>query len=145
MSKKHNTKFYWDSEQKIARCILTSGDKKYTGMAFCHPTDTDMASEKVGYEIAYHRALISLLKDEKRKLKLELKGLNSLLYAINNSPRFNPKSYETKMLYRQIQMREDDIESVNELLRDVDGWVKNFIETKENFYQQIRKRRDSAQ
>ena len=85
-------------------------------MARCHPDDMDMVSEKTGEDIAYNRALIEMLRDERLRIQHEIAGLKSLYYSMNNSPRFNPKSYEAKSLYKQISYREDDVANINNLI-----------------------------
>lgn len=140
-NKKQNCNFYWDAERGVCRCTLTYKNEKYVGLAFTHPVDMDMISEKVGQEIAYHRAVIAMLKDERKKLKYELKGLNGLYYSIKHSSKFDPKSYESKMLYRQIQMHNEDIESVTELIGEINAFIKNYTTKKDELYQKIRTNR----
>jgi len=139
--KKHKVDFYWDEERGMCRCTLTDNGVKYNGFAFCHPTDMDMKSQKTGEEIAYNRALISALKAKKKELKLELRGLLGYYYAIQHNPQFNPKSYEAKMLYRQIRMRQDDIESVDEGIGGLELYIKSYIKEKDKFYESIRQMR----
>ena len=145
MSKKQRSNFYWDGERGICRCTITVSDGKYVGYAYVHPLDADMMSEKVGQEIAYNRAIISMLKGEKRKLKLELRGLNSLYYSMKHSPHFNQKSYEAKMLYRQIKMRNDDIETIDEMVQDIQDFLTNYINKKDELYQHIRTNRSKLE
>lgn len=145
-NKKHQCNFKWDAERGTCRCTLTYKNEKYVGFAFTHPTDMDMKSEKVGQEIAYHRAVIAMLKGEKKKLKYELRGLNSLYYSMKHSPKFNSKGYESKMLYRQIQMRNDDIESINELIKEIETFIISYVNKKDALYEKIRaNRKDNAE
>ena len=141
-ARKHKCDFYWDEERGTCRCTITYKNDKYLGFAFTHPTDMDMVSRKVGEEISYNRAIISMLKDEKKKLKAELRGLNQLYYSMKHSPKFNPKGYEGKMLYHQIKMHTEDIESVNELIKDVNLFLSNYINRKDELYQKIRTNRN---
>ena len=144
VSKKNKVDFYWDDKMGICRCTITVNNDKYLGFAYVHPMDVDMMNEKTGNEIAYHRALINLLKDQKKKLNLELKGLNGLYYSMKHSPHFNVKSYEAKMLYHQIKYHNQDIEAINDLMEDINTWLKDYIDKKDHFYQQLRKRREQG-
>lgn len=138
---KHKVNFYWDEERGMCRCTVMDKGIKYNGFAFCHPTDLDMKSQKTGEEIAYNRALISALKAKKKELKLELRGLLGYYYAIQHNPQFNSKSYEARMLYRQIRMRQDDIESVDEEIDSLDFYISSYIKEKDKFYAAIRQMR----
>ena len=144
MSHKTDATFYWDDQMGVCRCCLRYRNDKYLGFAYVHPLDADMISEKVGQEIAYNRAMINALKDQKKNLKLELKGLNSLYYSMKHSPHFNTKSYEAKMLYRQIKMRMDDIESIDEAIQNIENYLKGYIDRKDALYQKIRLNRNKG-
>ena len=141
-AKKHKCEFHWDEARGYCNCVITYKNEQYLGHAFTHPVDMDMKSRKVGEEIAYNRAVVDMLKSERKKLKLELKGLNQLYYSMKHSPHFNPKSYEAKMLYRQIKMHTEDIESTNELIKDVELFVSNYINKKDELYEKIRANRN---
>lgn len=92
--------FDWDNERGSAACVLTDGEKVYTGFALCHPEDMDMAGEKTGCEIALRRAKINALRGYRDELKIQLKTLKQLYYSMNQSNSFNEKSYENRMLQR---------------------------------------------
>ena len=138
--------YYWDEETGVAGCILTgSNDKTYTGTAFCAEEDQDMKSEKTGSTIALFRATIKYYNHIKKNvLQPQLKQLNQLYYTMNRSKRFNPKSYESVMLRRQIQQREADLEMVNELLRSKREDLRIYLAEKEKFYKRIRASRVAA-
>lgn len=133
-------------ENSVAKCTLYSKYGKFTGVAKCHPDDFDMESEKVGCEIAYTRAAIDSLKYERDCIiKPSLKALRQLYYSMKHSKKFNPKSYETKMLRRQIQNWEFDLATVNNMIATERKILKDYIDTKEILYQGIRKRREAGQ
>ena len=103
-------------------------------------------SEKVGCEIAYCRAAIESLKYERDYIiKPSLKALKQLYYSMNRSKYFNPKSYETKMLRRQIECWEFDLLTVNEMIDTERVWLKNYIDTKEALYINLRIKRNKGQ
>lgn len=143
--RKHKVDFHWDAERGVCRCTIHDMDNKYNGIAFCHPTDMDMKSQKVGEEIAYTRAIIAALKAKKKEIKLELRGLLGYYYAIQHTSKFNRKSYEARMLYRQIHMREDDIKSIDEEIDAREVYITHYVDEKDKFYQMIRQNRAKAE
>lgn len=60
---------------------------------------------------------------------------------MNKSKYFNPKSYENKMLQRQIKMYELDIIAINDVIKINKNELRNYIKNKEFLYQKIRKNR----
>lgn len=141
MKHKHDVDFYWDGERGICRCTIKDGDNRFVGVAECNPLDMDMKSEKVGQEISYHRAIIDALKFQKKVVKTELKALHNYYYSMSHSPHFNPKSYEARMLYRQIKFHKDDIEEIDNMICEIRQFIRDYIDKKDAFYQHIRKAR----
>lgn len=139
---KYEPQFVWDNG--IASCVLTDGENVFCGTASCHPDDQDMMSEKTGYEIAYRRAKIESLRYYRNTLKLQLKALKQLYYSMNQSSHFNPKSYENKMLQRQIRMIELDLTVVKEMLVHDQQKLKEYLSEKDKFYVAVRRRRKQA-
>ena len=119
-------------------CVLHDGT---IGIAKCHPDDMDMANARTGQEIAYRRAEINAYKKYKDNIKIRLSALNQLYYSMNQSKHFNPKSYENRILQRQIHFLEDDLATVNDALITLTEDLKDFLQKKDNFYKQIRKNR----
>lgn len=70
--------------------------------------------------------------------------LNQLYYSMNRSKYFNPKSYENKMLQRQIRQKQDDISYVNDSIKNAKDELNYIIKEKDKFYQSIRKHRNEA-
>ena len=138
--------FHYDKETGCSTCIIETKYGKFSGTACCHPDDMDMASEKVGCEIAYSRAAIDSLKYERDNvIKPSLKALKQLYYSMNRSKKFNPKSYEYKMLKRQIECWEFDLAVINNMINTERTWIRDYINTKEALYQNIRANRNSGQ
>ena len=81
--------FHWDETSGKAACIVSDGEKVYTGFAQCHPDDRDMTSEKTGCEIALRRAKINALRGYRDELKIRLSALNQYYHSMNMSNRFN--------------------------------------------------------
>ena len=135
-------KFTWDETTGVAKCILKYNNNEFIGQAKCHPEDLDMKSKKGGELIATTRAKIKYLTHIKEnELKPSLHSLKQLYYSMNKSKYFNPKSYENKMLQRQIKMYELDIIAINDVIKINKNELRNYIENKELLYQKIRKHR----
>ena len=113
---KHEPIFNWDAETNTASCILTDGEKVYTGFAQCHPDDLDMSCEKTGCEIALRRARINVLRGYRDELKTSYKTLKQLYYSMNISTKFNEKSYENKMIQRMTRQIKFDLDTTNEMI-----------------------------
>ena len=138
--------FHYDKETGCSTCVIKTKYGKFSGTACCHPDDMDMASEKVGCEIAYSRAAIDSLKYERDNvIKPSLKALKQLYYSMNRSKKFNPKSYKYKMLKRQIECWEFDLAVINDMINTERTWIRDYINTKEALYQNIRANRNSGQ
>lgn len=144
--KKTKPIFHYDSETGCSTCVVETKYGKFSGTACCHPDDMDMASEKVGCEIAYSRAAIESLKYERDNVvKPSLKALKQLYYSIKHSKKFNPKSYENKMLRRQIENWEFDLATINNIIETERKYIHNYIETKDSLYKHIRTMRTNGQ
>ena len=138
--------FHYDKETGCSTCVIETKYGKFNGTACCHPDDMDMASEKVGCEIAYSRAAVNSLKYERDNIiKPSLKALKQLYYSMNRSKRFNPKSYEYKMLKRQIECWEFDLAMISDMIDTETTWIRDYINTKEALYQNIRANRNNRQ
>lgn len=135
---KHEPIFSWDEETGMASCILTDGQKYYTGFAQCHPEDTDMKGEKTGCEIALKRAKINALRGYRDELKTKNAALKQLYFSMNNSKHFNEKSYENRMLQRQIRMINFDLATTKEMIVTEEQNLRTYLSEKDNFYKKIR-------
>ena len=133
--------FSWNEETGTASCILGNNEKIYTGFAQCHPDDIDMKGEKTGCEIAFRRAKIHALRGYRDELKIKLSALNQLFYTINKSKHFNPKSYENKMLQRQIRITNFDLDTTKEIIATEEQNLREYIQKKDEFYNHTRARR----
>lgn len=135
--------FEWSEEFGSAACILEDNKgNTFIGSAHCHEDDFDMKSEKTGCEIAFRRAKIEFFKHIRdNEIKPALAALKQLYYSMNHSKKFNPKSYENKMLQRQIRAKEFDLDTVQNMIADEMQSLKEYLESKDKFYQAIRKNR----
>ena len=138
---KFEPSFKYDKQTKSTICELTDGREFFCGKAFCHPEDMDMGNEKIGSEIAFRRAYIKLLKRDKLDVKVALAALNQLYYSMKHSKKFNPTSYENKMLQRQIRIHQNDLVTLQEMITTEEQNLKTLINEKDKFYKRIRRNR----
>lgn len=117
--------------------------RKFIGEAWCAPEDQDMESKLVGSSIAEFRAQIAAATTYRNDLRLKLSALNQLLYSMNHSSKFNPKSYEAKMLYRQIKITKEDLDIAIHQLAVLKLNLFEYLNNKEELYKAIRKKRST--
>lgn len=121
---------YWDDVEKVSKTIIidTFNNKKYEGIAKTAPDDISYAKEYVGETISQTRAKIEMLKDIRdNEIKPQIKILNHLYTNMSTSTRFNPKSYEAKMLRRQLQIKRADLEAINDLIESLKLYIKDYL------------------
>lgn len=132
----------WDNETGIATTTIIYNNKKFIGQAKCHPEDKDMQSSWTGTAISEFRASILVLQHIRdNELRPQLKCLKQLYYSMNRSKHFNPKSYEAKMLMHSIKNAEIALEEIKKTIAITKNELNHYLNTKELWYQQIRKRR----
>lgn len=131
----------WDEESKCATCIIQDKNQTFYGLATCHPDDEDMMNKNTGLEIATRRAEIKYYKFQRNTLKIKLSSLNQLYNSIKNSQKFNPKSYESRMLKRQIFILNSELDIIKEIIANLQENLTTYINLKDEFYQGIRKNR----
>ena len=144
---KKDIDFIWDEESGIATCLIPWDDNNdIIGTSICCEEDQDMKSEKTGMHIAEKRATIGYLKAIRdNEIKPQLKILKQFYYSINQSKQFNPKSYEARMLNRQIKMLEEGLDYVKKNIKANQKDLSNYINEKEKFYTFVRKGRKAKE
>ena len=140
MSQSKEPRFYWDEETMEAMCVLTDDNNNtYMGVAKCHEDDMAFGTQKDGCKIALHRATIKYFQAVRdNEIKPALRGLKELYHSMDRSYRFNPNSYENKMLQRKIQAYENDLSTIKQMLVNERKKLKNFIDEKEKMYEIMR-------
>ena len=131
--------YEWHNDEGVAVCVLQYKTMTITGLAQCHPDDEDMKSKLTGETIAELRAVIKLwqfIRDF--EIMPQLKSLKQLYYSMNHSKYFDPRSYEAKMLYRQIKLLEEDLVAVKEEIQRSKDELKAYLETKEKDHEKLR-------
>ena len=131
--------YTWSERYSTATCTLFYKNYEFTGIANCHPDDKDMMSKLTGQTIAEYRATLKYLRFIRDcELQPQLKSLKQLYYSMNYSKYFNPKSYEVKMLYRQINQLTEDLKENKYLIDLTKSELKAYLTTKERDHKQLR-------
>lgn len=139
-----NPKYSWIEAAGKATCTITVKGKEFIGVAYCHPDDEDMKSQKTGQFIAEMRATVAYLTHVRdNELKPQLSALNQLYSNMKFSKKFNPNSYENYMLQRQIQLITSELTTIKQNLVLLKQGIKEYIKGKDNFYEAIRQRRQA--
>jgi len=116
------------------------------GTAMCHEDDVDMMSWRTGEEIAFKRAKMDALRIHRDcDLKPQLAALKQLYYSMKHSSKFNPNSYENRMLQRQIRAIEFELTTIKEMLVYEHQNLRDYIKGKDKLYQKIRKRNEGQE
>jgi flagellar motility protein MotE (MotC chaperone) len=135
--------YNWDDELGLAICALEEDGNVFYGMAQCHPDDSDMKSQKTGLEIAHRRAIIQAIRHKiNNELKPQLAILKETYYTMKHSSKFQPKSYENKMLQRKLKQIELDLATFKDMLNAERASLRNLINEKDEFYKKIRSGRN---
>lgn len=100
-------------------CTLIIGDKKYCGHAECHADDIPIFSQRLGEKLAYDRASMDYLRDERNKINEQIKSLKHLLSIYNQSQKTNKESYEYKMLQKQINTYIRDSKELSKVIKEI--------------------------
>ena len=135
--------FEWNDELGLATCTLTNNKgQQFYGVAECHDDDLDFKSEKTGCEIALRRAALSALRHQRDgELIPELNILKHLYNNISQSKKFDPKSYEVKMLKRQIYFKEAELADIRDVIHSQMADLYIYLKSKDIFYKQTRAHR----
>jgi len=119
---------------------------EFTGVANCHPDDQDMMSKLTGQVIAEMRATIKYLSFVRDcELRPQLKSLYQLYYSMNHSKYFDPKSYEAKMLYKQINILKEDLANTKIEINNIRKSLREYINQKEKDHKKIREYKQLAE
>lgn len=119
---KNFTEFKWDEDMGYAQCYIHYKNQTFEGDALCAEEDKPIQSRATGEQLAQNRAMryyLSWVRDY--EVLPQLKALNQLYYSMKYSAQFDSKSYEAKMLFRQIRQKEEDIEAIRQLIKDLRG------------------------
>lgn len=100
-------------------CTLTIDGKKYCGHAECHPDDIPIFSQRLGEKLAYDRASLDYLRDERNKINEQLKSLKHLLSIYNQSQKTDKEGYEYKMLQKQINTYIRDSKELSRVIKEI--------------------------
>lgn len=131
---------YFEKKEHTYYCGITDDKGNvFLGIAQCHPEDQDLESEKVGYTIASHRALIRALKHyRKNEIRPTLNAFEHLYNSMRQSKYFDYKSYEAKRVYKTIKNYKADLEEFSTMIKEAEDTLKQYLSDKEEFRKKIR-------
>ena len=132
----------YDAVHGVSTCTIIYKGREFIGRAYIHPDDEDMQSERTGSIIAQARATIKLNKYIlNSELRPSLTALNHVYEGIKRSKNFNEKSYENKRLRAEIQNYKNEIAVVSNKIAGEELHLKDYIDLKDKFYKEIRRKR----
>jgi hypothetical protein len=133
-------KYDYNSETGTSHVIISEGDNEYHGFASCHDEDKDFKSERIGMTIAEARAEINFLQYIRdNEIMPALKALKHLYSNMKTSKYFNLYSYETRMLRRQICIKENDLIAVKQEINSRKQFITEYIKQKDELHDKLRK------
>ena len=135
-------KFTYENGHAVCETVDNMG-RIIKGEAWCAEEDKEFENSLTGSSIAEMRAQIAAAKMYRDDLKIKLSALNQLLYSMNQSYKFRPRSYEATMLYHQIYLTKNDLEIAKHQLAILKLELYDYINDKETLYQKIRKNRNA--
>lgn len=133
--------FYY--KDGYAKCAAEDGlGRSFIGEAWCSDEDKEFESMIMGSTIAEMRAQIEAARTYRNDLKIRLQALKQLYYSMNQSKQFNPKSYENKMLHRQIKLLENDLEIAKHQLAVLKLDLYEYINNKDDYHKKLKRMRE---
>ena len=139
---KREPTYTWIEETGEATYTIYYNNLTFTGRATCHPDDEDMKSQMLGLRIAETRALLAYMRHIRdNELRPQIASLKQLYYSMKHSKQYNPKSYEAKMLYRQIDSLEEDLHNLRIEINTIRFRHLQYMREKEELHQVLREKR----
>lgn len=139
---KREPTYTWIEETGEATYTIYYNNLTFTGRATCHPDDEDMKSQMLGLRIAETRALLAYMRHIRdNELKPQIASLKQLYYSMKHSKQYNPKSYEAKMLYRQINSLEEDLFNLKNEICNIKFHHFRYMREKEELHTLLRAKR----
>ena len=132
-------KYNFYTEDNICYCEIMYNDQKFVGSAKCHPDDLDMKSDRTGYFIAEVRANIAKLRwCRDYEILPMVKYYKHFYDCVSHSSKFNPETYEAKMIKKELRRWESELALVRDTIQSEREYLREYIDTKEKVYQRIR-------
>lgn len=124
----------WIEDEGVMICTLQEGKQEWVGIANCHPLDEEYKSEYAGGMIAESRALINMYNDKLYNDALpRFKALKHLRNSMEQSYRYNPDSFEAKVMRKEYYGAQTDVEILRTLIRATKRQLANYIADREEY------------
>lgn len=146
-SHKRKEEFDWDNTNGVCECKIITNFGEFFGTALCHEDDLDMQSQRTGEQIAYHRALIEMLKYERDCiLKPQIKVLEHLQSILKSKKKYAESDlYAAITLKRQLTNLKFELQIVRDNIEGEREQLREYINKKEEMYQRIRAKQSKNQ
>ena len=113
---------FYDKEVGTSVVIMEHRKKRFVGEAFLNPEDKEKASEYVGCAYAETRAVIKVLKHERKILKEDAEACRKFIKACECYKGWDPESPTARAAYRQLNRR---IKAVNDITDEINDRMFN--------------------
>lgn len=130
-----NPDYFWSEDSGTAVCIIDDGEGHYfKGIAFCCPEDEKFKSERVGCYIAESRALINMYNFKLHNEAIPAyKALKHLKNSFEQSYRYNPESYEARVMKKEYYGAEDKVNMYKALIRATKRELAQYLELRKKY------------
>ena len=132
----------WNNDLGIAQCIIedtsTNGvTLRGYGKATCHDDDEQWKSELTGKYIAMTRAQIDILR-KKRDYEIipSIMALEHVLSTMEQSKKYNPKSYEAIRIKKELKHYQEDLHMVQTIIVDEQENLRLYLAGKDQLHHQ---------
>lgn len=138
-SNKRKEEFDWNEARGICNCKITTSFGEFLGTASCHIDDFDMKSQRTGEQIAYHKALIKMLKYERDCILIpQIKVLEHVQSITNMKKDADSHCHAVITLKRQLHNFKFELQLIREAIDGERIQLREYINKKEEMYQHIR-------
>ena len=127
----HKETYKWDPEEGSAIVKIENKDGYiFMGSAHCHPDDKEHMSEHIGLEIAEIRARLNMLRHIRDNETIPaLRAMEHVFSNMKTSKQFNPKSYEARMVRRQVNILKGDLAAIKSMISHYKSYIKELSES----------------
>lgn len=121
-----NINFYYTNDNTTI-CVLTHPDsgQKFVGIAKCNPGDT--YNQRIGEQIAEKRAETEMYRHLREAARIEEHNLRIAITDMEQSKKYNPKSYEAKNIRKAYWEAKTARKEFNALVQTMKDAIKKYI------------------
>ena len=130
-----NPQYFWFEEQGHTMCIIDDGEGNlFKGTAQCHEKDEKFKSERIGEYIAESRALIEMYKYKLHNEAIPAyKALKHLKNSMEQSYRYNPKSFEARVMKKEYFYAKEVVEMYRIALKNTKNELAKYLDKRKEY------------